>query len=59
MSMNAAHDNVIEAGYTNYWRDLWGTTSSLIVPRGVSHWSRQPKRSLDFYRSFATILNKS
>jgi len=61
MLMNAARDNVIEAGYTecNYWRDLWDTTSSFIVLRGVTHWSQQPNCNPDFYGSFATISNKS
>jgi hypothetical protein len=59
--MNAARDNVIEAGYTecNYWRDLWDTTSPFIVLRGVTHWSPQSNHDPDFYRSFATISNKS
>jgi hypothetical protein len=59
--MNAARDNVIEAGYTvcNYWRDLLGTTSSFIVLRGVRDWSPQPNDDPDFYGSFAAISNKS
>jgi hypothetical protein len=59
--MNAARDNVIEAGHTGCkdWRDLWVTTSPLIVLRGVTHWSPQPNHDPDFYGSFATISNKS
>jgi hypothetical protein len=59
--MNAARNNVIEAGYTegNCWRDLWVTTSPFIVLRGVTHWSPQPNHNPDFYASFATIFTKS
>jgi hypothetical protein len=60
-SMNAARDNVIEAGHTecNYWHDLWVTMIHCIVLRGVTHWSPQPNHDPDFYGSFATISNKS